>query len=89
MKLLTKYAFLLFTGVLTLMGYSILVNSVEHGSHSASEYLRTKMGGSMNSDDFRIITEGYILANITLGGIMFMIGLSFFCFCLYSLSKKF
>ena len=29
----------------------------------------------MDSNDFRIIEEGYILSNVTIGGIMFTVGL--------------
>ncbi|MBS4221782.1 hypothetical protein [Lederbergia citrea] len=47
------------------------------------------MGGSVDSNDFRIITEGYILSNVILGAIMFTVGLVSLCFCIYNLFKKF
>jgi hypothetical protein len=62
---------------------------MSYGTDSANEYVRISMGGSMNLDDLRIVTEGYILSNITLGGIIFLVGLSFFCFCFYKLFKEF
>jgi hypothetical protein len=89
MKNITQFGFFIFTLVLTLFGYSKLVNSVEDGTDSANEYLRVSLGGSANSDDFRIITEGYILSNITLSAIMFSVGLSFFCFSIYKLFREF
>jgi hypothetical protein len=89
MKTLIKNGFLLFTIVLTVIGFSKLIHSVDNATKSANEYVRIAMGGSMNSDDLRIITEGYILSNITLGGIMFLVGLSFFSFCFYKLFKEF
>ncbi|TFB13596.1 hypothetical protein E3U55_15870 [Filobacillus milosensis] len=89
MKYLYRYGFLIFTIILTIVGFSKLINSVENGRDSANEFLRTSMGGSMNSDDFRIITDGYILSNITLGGILFLVGLTFFCVSAYQLSKNF
>lgn len=87
MNYLYHYRFLIFTIILTIIGFSKLIYSVENGRDSANEFLRTSMGGSMNSDDFLIITEGYILSNITLGGIMFFVGLTFFCVSVYKLSK--
>ncbi|MBB5171946.1 hypothetical protein [Texcoconibacillus texcoconensis] len=89
MKYLMNYGFLLFTIVLTFLGYLKLINSVENGRNLANEYLRKSMGGSMDSDNFRIITEGYILSNVTLGGVMFFVGLSSFCFCIYKIFKEF
>lgn len=88
MKNLFRYGFPVFTLLLTIIGFSKLINSVEDGRYSANEYLRTSMGGSMDSDDFRIITDGYILSNITLGGIMFFVGLTFFCVSVYKLCKE-
>jgi hypothetical protein len=87
MKNITRYGFLIFTILLTIIGFSKLTNSVNNGSKMASEYLRT-MGGSMESNDFRVITEGYIWSNITLGGILFLVGLSFLCFSIYRLLKS-
>ncbi|MBS4221801.1 hypothetical protein [Lederbergia citrea] len=52
-------------------------------------YVRTSMGGSMDSDDFQIITEGYILSKVILGAIMFTVGLVSLCFCIYKLFKEF
>jgi len=75
--------------ILTIIGFFKLINSAEDGRDSANEYLRTSMGGSMNLDDFRIITDGYILSNITLGGIMFLVGLAFFCISIHKLSEDF
>jgi len=89
MKNIIRYGFFMFTIVLTVIGFSKLINSVDNGTDSANKYLRTSMGGSMDTDDFRIITEGYILSNITLGGIMFLVGLVFFCFSVYKLLKEF
>ncbi|MCI3919173.1 hypothetical protein MO973_02865 [Paenibacillus sp. TRM 82003] len=88
MKNLFRYGFPAFALILTIIGFSKLINSVEDGRGSADEYLRTSMGGSMNSDDLRIITDGYILSNITLGGIMLFVGLTFFCGSVYKLSKE-
>lgn len=88
MNYLYRYGFFIFTIFLTIVGFLKLKNSVEHARNSANEYLRTSMGGSMNSDDFRVITDGYILSNITLGGIMFFVGLTFFCVSAYRLSRK-
>lgn len=88
MKNISRYGFLIFTTFLTIIGFSKLTNSVNNGSNMASEYLRS-MGGSMDSNDFRVITEGYILSNITLGGILFLVGLSFLCLSIYKLLKSF
>jgi hypothetical protein len=88
MKNLYRYGFLIFTTILTIIGFSKLLNSVENGQDSANEYVRS-MGGSMDSSNFRIITDGYILSNITLGGIMFFVGLTFFCVSVYKLFKDF
>lgn len=89
MKYLGKYGFLLFTLVLTFIGYLKLIQSVENGSDLANQYLSTSMGGSMDSNDFRIIEEGYILSNVTIGGIMFTVGLVSLCFCIYKLFEEF
>ncbi|MBS4203514.1 hypothetical protein [Lederbergia citrea] len=89
MKYITKYGFLLFTIVLILFGYSKLIHSAGNGRDLASLYVSTSMGGSMDSNDFRIITEGYILSNVILGAIMFTVGLVSLCFCIYKLFKEF
>ncbi|MBM7570784.1 hypothetical protein [Aquibacillus albus] len=88
MKNIIWYGFIIFTIVLTLTGFSKLKNSVDRGTDLANEYLRTSMGGSMDADDFRTITEGFILSNITLGGIMFLVGLTFFCVSIYRLINE-
>ncbi|WP_223701807.1 hypothetical protein [Sutcliffiella deserti] len=88
MKYLYRYGFLIFTIVLTMVGFFQLIDSVENGSDAANEYLRS-LGGSMDSDSFQIIAEGYILSNLTLGGILLFVGLTFFCVSAYRLSKKF
>ncbi len=88
-KFLNLYGFLLFTLSLTLLGLLLLMNSVNYGSVTANKYLREKMGGSMNSEEFLIIKEGYLYSYITLGGVMFFVGLLFFCLCLYIIFNKY
>lgn len=88
MQYIIRFGFLVFTIVLTLFGFFKLVNSVKDGMDSANEYLLVSLGGSANSDDFRIITEGFILSNTIIGAIMLLVGLSFFCFAVYKLLKE-
>ncbi|MHC0036923.1 hypothetical protein [Pseudoneobacillus sp. C159] len=89
MKNKLMYGFVFLTLVLSVAGFSKLLNSVENGKASANEFLGAKMGGSMNTDEFLLMTEGYIQSNIILGAIMLMVGLSFFCFSLYTILKNF
>lgn len=83
MKSLNRYAFTAATLLLAIFGFSKLSNSVIDGRDAASDYVRTSMGGSMDSEDFRSMMEGYILSNITAGSIMFLAGLTFFCLTIY------
>ncbi|MGM7684514.1 hypothetical protein ACSVDA_20540 [Cytobacillus sp. Hm23] len=87
-KLMNLYGFLLFTLSLTLLGLLLLMNSANYGSVTASKYLREKKGGSMNIEEFLIIKEGYLYSYITLGGVMFFVGLLFSCLCLYKIFDK-
>jgi len=87
-KNVKKYSFVLFTVILICIGSILLLNSVEMGADSASEYVRTEMGGSMDTESFLIITKGYILSYLIVGGILLLVGLSFFCIFLYKLFEK-
>ncbi|QPQ30940.1 hypothetical protein [Lysinibacillus sp. JNUCC 51] len=88
MKNIKKYGFVIFTFVLSVIGFLILINGVENGVDSANEYLSTSMGGSMDSDSFLVIMKGYILSNFIFGGILLLVGLSFFCMSLYKFLKE-
>lgn len=88
MKNVKKYGFGLFTVVLIVIGFLIVINGVENGVDSANEYLSTSMDGSMDTDSFLIIQKGYILSNFIFGGILLLVGLSFFCMYLYKFFKE-
>jgi len=88
MKNIKKYGFVIFTFILSTIGCLILINGAENGVDSANEYLSTSMGGSMDTDSFLLIMKGYILSNFILGGILLLVGLSFFCMSLYKLLKE-
>ncbi|KOS64386.1 hypothetical protein FJQ98_12555 [Lysinibacillus agricola] len=88
MKNIKKYGFGLFTFVLIAIGFLIVINGVENGVNSANEYLSTSMGGSMDTDSFLVIKQGYILSNFIFGGILLLVGLSFFCMYLYKFLKE-
>ncbi|MGE7129241.1 hypothetical protein [Lysinibacillus xylanilyticus] len=88
MKGIKKYGFVIFTFVLSTIGFLIIINGVENGADSANEYLSTSMGGSMDTDSFLVITKGYILSNFIFGGILLLVGLSFFCMSLYEFLKE-
>jgi uncharacterized membrane protein SpoIIM required for sporulation len=88
MPKLFQYVFIIFTIILSVFGFYKLVYSVENGTASANEYLAATMGGSMDSQQFQMVLEGYILNNIVLGGIMFLVGLVFLCISLYNLIFK-
>ncbi|MGE7909621.1 hypothetical protein [Lysinibacillus xylanilyticus] len=88
MKDIKKYGFVIFTFVLSAIGFLILINGVENGVDSANEYLSTLMGEGMDTDRFLILMKGYILSNFIFGGILLLVGLSFFCMSLYKLLKE-
>ena len=85
---LKKYGFLLFSLILIVFGIITLKNGVENGIDSANLYLRTSMDGSMDTDSYLIITKGYILSNIILGGITLLFGLVFSSIYLFNYLKK-
>ncbi|MFJ7886923.1 hypothetical protein ACIQYL_02410 [Lysinibacillus xylanilyticus] len=88
MNNIKKYGFVIFTFVLSTIGFLILINGVENGVDSGNEYLSTSIGGSMDTDSFLLIMKGYILSNFIFGGILLLVGLSFFCMSLYKLLKE-
>jgi len=88
MKNIKKYGFVIFTFILSAIGFLILINGVENGVDSANEYLSTSLGGSMDTDSFLLIMKGYILSNVIFGGILLLVGLSFFCMSIYKLLKE-
>ncbi|MED3803980.1 hypothetical protein P4562_18820 [Lysinibacillus xylanilyticus] len=88
MNNIKKYGFVIFTFVLSTIGFLILINGVENGVDSANEYLSTSIGGSMDTDSFLLIMKGYIFSNFIFGGILLLVGLSFFCMSLYKLLKE-
>ncbi|MFJ8511477.1 hypothetical protein [Lysinibacillus xylanilyticus] len=88
MKDIKRYGFLIFTIVLTAIGFLIIIYGVENGADSANEYLSTSMGGSMDTDNFLVIEKGYILSNFIFGGILLLVGLSFFCMSLYKFLEE-
>lgn len=81
--------FLVFALVITAIGYIKLLHSVKSATESASEYLRTSTGGMMETSDYQVMLKGYILTNVTLGGIIFLVGFAFFCISIYMLLKEF
>lgn len=81
-----QYGFIIFAAIITIIGFLILIFSVNMGIGSANGYLRS-VGGGMNTDSFRLIEDRYILLNITLGGIILFIGLSSLCFGVYKFLK--
>ncbi|OEH91108.1 hypothetical protein [Bacillus solimangrovi] len=86
--LIKMYGFLIFTSALSLIGFFKLKSSVDNGTDDANQYLRS-MGGSMDSESYRLIEESYILSNITMGGIILFVGLNFLCFGIYKFFKQF
>lgn len=88
-KLIKHGKFLVFALVISAIGYIKLLLSVQSATESASEYLRTSMGGMMETSDYQVMLEGYILTNVTLGGIIFLVGFTFFCISIYRLLKEF
>ncbi|MEY9976477.1 hypothetical protein [Lysinibacillus sp. RC79] len=87
MKSIKKYGFAIFTIIIIAIGFLTIINGVENGVDSANEYL-TSMGGSMDTDSFLVIMKGYILSNFIFGGILLLVGLSFFCMYLYKFLKE-
>ncbi|MEB2301433.1 hypothetical protein LAV72_17655 [Lysinibacillus xylanilyticus] len=88
MKHIKKYGFGIFTFVLIAIGFYLVINGVENGVDSANEYLSTTMGGGMDTESFLVIKKGYILSNFIFGGILLLVGLSFFCMYLYKFLKE-
>jgi hypothetical protein len=76
-----------FTIILSLIGFLILRFSVNLGINAANAYLRST-GGSMDSEQFNSIQSLYIISNITLGGIIFLVGLTSLCFSINKFLKK-
>ncbi|MGE7111168.1 hypothetical protein [Lysinibacillus sp. NPDC047702] len=87
MQFIKKYGFLIFTMVITLVGFFVLKFSVDLGAGAASAYLDS-MGGSMDSAEFNSIQSKYIIANMIAGGILLFLGLTFLFFSVYRLSKN-
>jgi len=67
----------LLSTVLAVVGYFHLHNAVNWGSESAGNYVRTKMGGSMNTTEYQIILEHFIKSNKWIGIILLSVGLLF------------
>ena len=86
-QFIKKYGFLIFTMVITLVGFFVLKFSVDLGAGAASAYLDS-MGGSMDSAEFNSIRSKYILSNMIAGGILLFLGLTFLFFSVYRLSKN-
>lgn len=84
-KNVARYTFLAFTMIVSVYGYFKLQNSVETGKNSASEYL-SEIGG-MDTTEYRKLTEWYITSEVLLGSILLLIGLIFFCMCIYRFTK--
>lgn len=87
MKNKIQYGFVIFTSILALIGLIILIFSVDNGLNSAGRYLRS-VGGSMDSDSFRLVEDRYILSNMIIGGTMLFVGLSSLCVGVYKLFKE-
>jgi len=65
------------SALLALVGFIHLRNSVNWGRESAGNYLSAKAGGSMDTNQFQIILEHYIITNRWIGIILLSIGLLF------------
>ncbi|KGX87673.1 hypothetical protein N783_09655 [Pontibacillus marinus BH030004 = DSM 16465] len=80
-----RYSFLAFTMIISIFGYFKLQNSVETGKNSARDYL-SKIDG-MNSVEYSKLTEWFITSEVLLGSVLLLIGLIFFCMCMYRFTK--
>lgn len=87
MQFIKKYGFLIFTMVITIVGYFVLKFSVDLGASSASAYLDS-VGGSLNSAEFHSIQSKYIISNMIAGGILLFLGVTFLFFAVYRLSEN-
>lgn len=87
LQFIKENKFFVFTIILSLIGFLVLKYSVNLGTNAANAYLRS-MGGSMDSESFNSIQTSYIMSNITLGGIVFLVGLTFLCFSIYKFLKR-
>lgn len=50
--------------------------------------IKEQLWGSMDTESFLVITKGYILSYLIVGGTLLLVGLSFFCIFLYKLFVK-
>lgn len=82
-----KYGVLILSAILTIAGFVRLKTSVNGGLEAADNYL-VSAGGTMDSEQFNVIQHGYIVANIVLGGALFVIGLGFLCFSIYRFLRE-
>lgn len=87
MKKYMHYSTLLVSIILTLCGFLIVTNSIENATDSMNSYIKS-MGGILATIEAEKIETGYIIINITQGGILFLVGLIFLCFSIYNLTKK-
>lgn len=83
-----QYSTLLVSFILTLFGSNKIINCIENAKNSTFAYINS-MGGNVNSEEALTMQNGYILIDITLGGIMFLVGLSFLCISIHTLTKKY
>ncbi|MGE7094531.1 hypothetical protein ACQKII_24535 [Lysinibacillus sp. NPDC048646] len=81
------FSTLIVSVILTLFGFIKITNCIENAKDSTFSYIQS-MGGSVNSDEALLMQNGSILVDITLGGIMFLVGLSFLCVSIYTLTKN-
>ncbi|MFJ7405752.1 MULTISPECIES: hypothetical protein [unclassified Lysinibacillus] len=86
MQFMKKYGFLIFTIVITLVGFFVLRFSVDLGAGAANAYLDSMVG--MDTAEFHSIQSKYIISNMIAGGILLFLGLIFLFFSVYRLSKN-
>ncbi len=69
---------LMISSITTLIGFIFLRNAVNWGRESISNYMRTKMGGSMDTAQYNILLKQYVSSNQWIGLILLAVGLVFF-----------
>jgi hypothetical protein len=68
---------LVISTIIALIGLILLLGAVDRGSVAAGNYMRTKMGGSMDTNQYLIVFESYIKTYRWTGSILLFIGLLF------------
>lgn len=74
---MNRIIILVISSITALIGFIFLRNAMHWGRESINNYMRTKMGGSMDTDQYTILLEHYISTNKWIGIILLAVGLVF------------